>query len=356
MKFVPPSISCRVGFLRGVVALILLYSSMVAPLFAKGKDDRVVLKNGDRITGEIKKIEHGTLYFKPDYALQSVEIDWTRVGELVSPDRFNVVLTDGTVHAGLIRKESVSDNFTISTGSTVVQVLRSEVIRVLPVEDSLWRQINGSIDYGFSFISDNNETQSSLGANASYLGERNNVELSLTSTLSSQTSGSNTSRTSFSTEYSRRVSDNWSAIALTSLLSSSQQQLDLRTSVGGGLGRILIRTSNTRSLVSAGLLVSREKYSPEVGLQPSATTVEGWLGLVFSHFQFKVLDLNTRLIVYPSLTTRGRVRIGSESNIRWEFVKDLYWNLRIYENFDSHPPITAPKNDFGVTTSLGWKF
>ena len=80
------------------------------------------------------------------------------------------------------------------------------------------------------------------------------------------------------------------------------------------------------------------------------------MGLGFSHFQFKVFDLNTRLIVYPSLTTRGRVRVGSESNIRWEFVKDLYWNLRIYENFDSHPPITAPKNDFGVTTSLGWKF
>jgi hypothetical protein len=62
---------------------------MVSPLFAKRKDDVVVLRNGDRITGEIKKIQHGTLYFKPDYALQSVEIDWTRVGEL-GLDRFNV--------------------------------------------------------------------------------------------------------------------------------------------------------------------------------------------------------------------------------------------------------------------------
>jgi hypothetical protein len=48
--------------------------------------------------------------------------------------------------------------------------------------------------------------------------------------------------------------------------------------------------------------------------------------------------------------------VGSETNVSWEFIKDLYWNLRVYENFDTKPPINAPKNDFGITTGLGWKF
>jgi len=91
-------------------------------------------------------------------------------------------------------------------------------------------------------------------------------------------------------------------------------------------------------------------------LEPLSTSAEALLGADFSTFRFKVFDLTSRLMVYPSLTTLGRIRLGSESNVSWEFIRNLYWNLRIYENFDSKPPVNAPKNDFGVTTSLGWKF
>jgi hypothetical protein len=348
---------CGAGFLRRSVVLLGIASLMVShPVFAKGKDDVVVLKNGDRITGEIKKIQQATLYFKPEYALDTMEIDWARVGQLDSKDRFNVFLADGTVHSGLIRKVAASDDFTITESGAVTHVTKSDVIRVLPTENSRWKQMNGSIDYGFSLISEDRQTESSLGANATYLGELNSVTLNLTSSLSTQSSGSNTSRNAVAFDYSRRVSENWSATFLSNLLTSSQQKLDLRTSLGGGVGRTIIRTANTRSLVSGGLVVSREHYSPETGLQPLSTTSEAWLGLAFTHFRFKVFDLDTRLFVYPNLTTRGRVRVNSESNLKWELYKDLYWNVRIYENFDSHPPIVAPKNDFGVTTSLGWKF
>jgi hypothetical protein len=39
-----------------------------------------------------------------------------------------------------------------------------------------------------------------------------------------------------------------------------------------------------------------------------------------------------------------------------EIVHNLFWKLSVCENFDSRPPTNAPKNDFGVTTSFGWKF
>ncbi len=342
--------------MRHSAALVLIACLTVSPVFAKRKDDVVVLTNGDRITGEIKKIQHGTLSFKPDYALDTMEIDWARIGQLDSLDRFNVVLTDGTVHTGLIRKLPAVDEFTITMGHAVVRVPRSEVIRVLQTDESRWKQMTGSIDYGFTLESEDRQTQSSLGAKAEYLGERNSVTLNLTSTLNRQRNDAGTSRNSVAFDYSRRISENWSAIFLSNLLTSSQQKLDLRTSFGAGVSRTLIRTANTRSFVSGGLLLNRERYSPETGLQPFSNAAEAWLGVGFTHFRFKVFELDTGLFAYPNLTTRGRVRLSSLSNLRWELVKNLYWNLRIYENFDSHPPIVAPKNDFGVTTSLGWTF
>jgi len=52
----------------------------------------------------------------------------------------------------------------------------------------------------------------------------------------------------------------------------------------------------------------------------------------------------------------GRVRLSSQSNLRIELIRNFYWNFQLYENYDTRPPIAAPKNDLGITTSVGWTF
>jgi len=42
--------------------------------------------------------------------------------------------------------------------------------------------------------------------------------------------------------------------------------------------------------------------------------------------------------------------------LRIELVRNFNWNLQLYENYDTRPPVTAPKNDLGITTSVGWTF
>jgi putative salt-induced outer membrane protein YdiY len=48
--------------------------------------------------------------------------------------------------------------------------------------------------------------------------------------------------------------------------------------------------------------------------------------------------------------------MGVDSDLTLEIVRNLYWKVSVYENYDTHPPETTPKNDFGTSTSLGWKF
>jgi hypothetical protein len=73
-------------------------------------------------------------------------------------------------------------------------------------------------------------------------------------------------------------------------------------------------------------------------------------------FRFKATDIRSRFSLFPSLTTPGRMRLQATSDLRIKIVKDLYWGLHLYENFDSNPPVRADKNDLGISTSLGWKF
>lgn len=39
-----------------------------------------------------------------------------------------------------------------------------------------------------------------------------------------------------------------------------------------------------------------------------------------------------------------------------ELVSNLYLNIGITEVYDSKPPNDANKNDFSITSSLGWSF
>jgi putative salt-induced outer membrane protein YdiY len=354
--------NCRPGWLaysRALFTIILLSALMASPLWAADKTDQVWLKNGDHMTGEIKKLQMGIFYFKPDYALDSIEIDWTRVDRIESVEHFNVILTSGETHSGIIRKVPESqnpDDFSINDDGMIVMVPRLEVVNIQPQKSSLWAQLNGSIDYGFSYVSGNNQVQSSLGANAAYRGEKNQMTGSLSSSFSGQSDVENTTREAFTGDYSRILTPKYFVTGLTTLLSSSQQQLDLRTTVGGAFGRTLVRTDRTSFVTAWGAVGSHEKYTSESAQTPSGTSTEALLTLDFSNFRFKTYSVTSNFRAYPSLSTWGRVRMSTETNVSWEFIKDLYWNLRVYENFDSKPPVNAPKNDFGITTGLGWKF
>ena len=279
-------------FLRNLGALAIFLCLTVSPLLAKRKDDRVVLKNGDQITGEIKRIERGMLYFKPGYALDDIQIDWTQVERLESQDYFTVEFTDGDVYTGLIKKEPPSDeeknDFTISAPDNVVERRRAEVVTLQSMEKSRWNQMKGSIDYGFSYASGNSQTQSSFAADAEYHGERNSVIGKASSTYSGQSDGTSTQRETLSGANRRRFRTNKTYGGfLVDLLSSSQQELDLRTTLGCALGRTLVQTDRTNLTALGGVVASWERYSPTFTGDPTATNAEGLAGLSYSRFRFK---------------------------------------------------------------------
>src|SRR3981081_1569635 len=84
------------SFLARQSFLIVLCSVCLAQTcFAKNKDDVIVMKNGDRLTGEIKQLDHGLLYFKSSYMNGSVQLDWNEVATLQTKDPFITTLTSG---------------------------------------------------------------------------------------------------------------------------------------------------------------------------------------------------------------------------------------------------------------------
>jgi len=346
--------------LVSVATAILFVVGLPSLLVAKRKDDVVVMKNRDHFTGEIKGLQQGELSFSSSYMKDSVRLDWNEVERIESKDSYIVELRNGTRLTGIINKTAASSpsgiDFQIVSGKSVIRLRQSEVTRIQQREVSFWNQLAGSINYGFSFASASSATSSSLGADVAYRTPKNAVQLATSSQFDSQSGSNNANRFTFDSYYGRTLTEKWIGAGLFSLLKSNQQDLNLRSTYGGALVRRLFQSDRTSFQALGGLVYNHERYVPQPGTEPVHNNVEALLGLRFVMFHFKTLNINSQAFLFPGLTDAGRVRVGSQSNLRIELVRNFFWNFQLYENYDSRPPVTAPRNDLGATASLGWTF
>ena len=344
---------CRVASITVLILLVVLTA------LAKEVDDVVVLKNGDRLTGEIKGLQRGELRIKADYMAEAVRLDWAKVERLESKSTFMIWLVNGKLVTDVMRLLPTASgevaNFVIGNSDQKIRVHQLDVIRIAPAERRFWKQLEGSIDFGFSFTSGNDQYQTQLAATTTYRTGDHSFTTSIDSALSGQTEGTSLTRNQFNFDYRKQLTERWYVGGLFDLLRSDQQSLKLRTSVGALIGRNLKQTERTRFSIFGGVVGTRENYSESLG-KPKSTNADAILGADFLTFRFNRTDIRSRLSLFPSLTTPGRTRVQATSDLRIKVVKDLWWGFHIYENFDSKPPVRADKNDLGVSTSLGWKF
>ena len=339
--------------------LFLFLTCAGTTTFAKSDDDVVVLKNGDRLTGEIKGLQRGELRIKADYMAEAVRLDWARIERLESKSTFMIALVDGKLFTNVMRLLPVNSNeipnFVIGSSNDAIRVHKLDVIRIIPAAPGFWRRLEGSVDLGFSYTSGNDQYQTQLTATTTYRTGDHSFTAALDSAFSGQSEGDSTARKQFTFDYRKQLTPRFFAGGLFDLLQSDQQSLKLRTSIGGLVGVNLLQSEHSRLSLFGGVVGTRENYSTSIGT-PRSTNADALAGVDFTTFRFKTTDIRSRLSLFPSLTTPGRMRLQASSDLHIKIVKDLYWGFHVYENFDSRPPVRADKNELGVSTSLGWKF
>ena len=80
---------------RLVISLGLICVVATLCLAKVKRQDTVIMKNGDRLTGEVKRLEQGILYIETDYFSGSVGVDWLQVEKVENKATFQIALSDG---------------------------------------------------------------------------------------------------------------------------------------------------------------------------------------------------------------------------------------------------------------------
>ena len=151
----------------------------------------------------------------------------------------------------------------------------------------------------------NSAKQLSLGTNLSYRDEHHVDVMFANVFRSSQENAPKTQRWDLGNDFRRLLGSRWYVNTTQDFLNSEEQGLDLRTTIGGGGGRYLMRSSSQYLAVGGGLAWTNENYT-DLAL-PTKDSAEAYLGTEFMTEKLKITDLITRFTYYPSLTISGPV-------------------------------------------------
>jgi hypothetical protein len=332
--------------------LALVAGCLLSPAVAAAADvDTVRLKNGDRLTCEIKKLEQGLLSISAD-PLGKVSIHWGEVTGVASPREFEVTLASGDRYYGSLASSVAVGELVVTTaGAAPVTLPLMDVTGMVPIGTTLWRRMDGSVDVGFSLAQANFETHWTLNAATTYRSRRFRLSSTIASQLTARQDTDTNSRNTLSFNGSRLFDNSWFATLLVQLQQNEELELRLRTVGGGGLGKVLSQTNHHTVSLYSGLVATREDFSGEPITNRAELAVGGQVDL----FTPGTTDFSlTNSVV--SFYSAGRARVELQSAWRHAFLSDFYWSLNGVESFDSDPPDTGKKNDYSLSVSLGWKF
>ena len=342
----------RVRPLLWFACLLWAWAADAAP-----KTDVIVLRNGDRITGEVKEMERGKLRFKTDNA-GTIYVEWDKITSLVSGQRLRVELVSGALHFGTALSPADAGQLKLDDAETgaASSVPLHDVVEMHPVEKGLrLATIDGYLTAGYSFTKANNLQEFAFTGGVSTTQEKRKWSLDASTAVTTQDGANDTQRYDVIGQLRHFLPQRWFLQETLQFESNDELALDLRTSLGAAYGRYLVQSREHEWAVYAGANLTDER---EVA-QANTRNVEAVVGTQYAFFRYDTPERNVLadLVVMPSLTESGRVRTGAKLRFRWEIIKDFFFELSAYGTYDNRPgPSAASHSDYGTETSLGFTF
>jgi len=334
---------------------LFLFALLSSPVALAEKTDIVVLKNGDKITGEVKGLERGRLEFSTD-SMGTVSIEWTDIQAVMSSTGQAIELANGERFYGPLQKSENADMVQVETDAGTVGIGIDDVVNMYPVESGFWDRLDISASLGFSWDKASDVGKYSLGIDTEYRHPDFITRVGFSNEVTTQSGGgSTTSRATLNGQHLRFRPNKRFTAWFANAEKNDELGLELRTLFGGGYGWVPIRSNRSWLMFTAGLDVNREY--PKEGDPESNIEAVGMVSYEYFKYSDPERRFSTSLTVFPNLTDWGRVRADFKTQLDIEFVSDLFWVMTLYANYDSDPlSENASTSDYGINSSLRYKF
>lgn len=335
--------------------LVLALAVGASAVSAREKIDVITLTNGDRVTGEIKKLDVGVLTVSTD-TMGTVFIEWIWVAAIQSEQLFEVEEEGGERFFGTLQKGDGAAELEVMGLAGRSYVLPfNHVVRISTMEKRWLDRWSGYIDLGAAFASANAQEDLTVNAEATYSGEEFRLKNTFAGSSNDREDAVKTSRLDLASSFRRTLAKRWFWYTGLQFSRNEELELELRSSASGGAGRYVYQSSRAQWALYGGLSGIKEDY---LGEEEEGWSAEAVLASDYQLYLFEGRETSfaASLAVLPSLTVSGRFRVEFSSSFRRKLVRDFTVAFSLVESYDSKPPEEAESSDTRFQATLGWTF
>jgi hypothetical protein len=330
-----------------LIATTFLIVFMMNSLTGLGqKTDKVYLKNGDMLTGEIKSMQLGLLSYDVT-GPGTINIKWEEVTKIISDKIFEFTLANGTMAV-----TTVDSLFKMYHLTSVDQI-----VEIIPIKDRFLKRLSGDVNLGFNYTKSNNILQLNFGSNVSYKIPKIDIDLKLNAVITNYGQDSSLSKKEdIIGSFRRNMFNNYYWGAALGWQENTELGLASRYLVSGFIGKNFIRDNHNHLFSSAGF-----SYNQEQSIETRMFTgnLDGLFSVTYKRFYRSTpkLSINADFLLYPGLTDWGRIRMQADLSVSVEIFKDFNMGLSSYYSYDNKPPEgSLATYDYGLMFTISYEF
>jgi putative salt-induced outer membrane protein YdiY len=338
--------------LRVIAGLLLVTTGGL--LVNSAHADVLVLKNGDRITGEIKHIWDGEVSIEPEYS-DEFDVDLEIVDHIESDREFDVELWDGREATVKLTSANDENQQIIEFGDETLAIALEDILELdEPTKDFDWES---HIDFSANYNSGNTNTYSGQLRGDSTIETPNNrhrVDLSNFRETTGEGALKETTKdqTRLSYNYNWLFRDPWFLAANASHERDPILELDSRLIVSVGLGRDIFNTPRRFLSIQLGAGGQQE----DAGGMSDNSTVATW-ALRYEQDVFSGdLEVFHNHSITHNIEGRTNTSYKTSTGLRYEITDLLYANLTLDYNYETDPVDAIGNEDATFLIGIGAEF
>ena len=319
----------------------------------------IVMKNGDRITGSIKKIWDGDVFIEPSYA-DEFSVDQVDIAYMESERQFDLELADGTSMKGSLAGADADGNQLIIIDGQEKPLPMAQLAELEEPEEAYDWSTHADVNSTFNSGNTNN---SNITLSADFMVKRNrhtNFLDLLWQDEEQKIEGVTTQvkdRERFRYNYNYDIGDPWFLGSSASWERDPVKGLDYRYNVVPAAGYNFWDDAGRTLGFQLGAGYQAEKITDEFGV---TTEGDGAVAAFLLRFRY---DFNKPdLELYLNNTTTGafygRENVVTQFNAgtRYEITDLLYLNLEFLLDYETEPVEGAENEDISVLFGFGLEF
>ncbi len=311
--------------------------------------DKILMQNGDQVRGTVEKVEDGVLTFTTKYS-ESIRLKTSQIKKILTEKPVSIHLTSGEILKGRILPAGTGQIRVEAFSGRGTARINWDIVKAINPPPNQWK---GSIALGGSIDQGNTErTSGSLGFDAKRIFEEDRIAFKFLSIYSEEDESVSTRNTYGTAKVSHDFTDQWFSFLAVEMLSDTFKDLDLRTTIGPGVGYRIWEDEKKSLEVEGGFTYTFEDRRTAEDEQYASARFAG----NFSYNLISNLTFANEVVIFPSLENSGEYTLRNEASLIT--ILGNGWNVKLTNVLerDNAPAPEVEEDDLHWIAALGYKF